>query len=336
MSYPHRPAAEPNRWAHEGKKGENMNTPEINNKSESGLQGLIEAMQQIPYPSSFSWDTVILVKVKNNDKLCFEIIISNGKVQIEQGKPFEPVLIIEEREAEIVRCFTVLDSPIIRLIKPDGSSAGIENHSKYGVILGITRKYLQKDSRDLLTGIIEKDKEDRTLSISGLQINQSPINPGKCPICNQSLSVDEVAKTIEIYTYRLTSRSELASSTTKRIWSKYSEFEAHPFQVCKKCTEKEKKGLTLIAGSGCFAIILLFVGLIWPLAPKIVLYPIETLFVASLIFLVWAYIKYGPISPEKKLTKIALSHRKQKHPDAGVFIESELKELIKRRNLHNF
>jgi hypothetical protein len=318
-----------------------MNNPAIVSRSESGLQGLIRAMQQIPFPSNFSWDTVILVKVKNSDALCFEIIISNGKVQIEQGRPLEPNHIIEEREDEIVRHFSLVDSfSTILLKRPDGTLAGMNYSTEYAIIRGISRKYLQKDSRDLLTGIVEKDKENRSLSVSGLQIDQAPINPGRCPICNQSLSEDEVAKTIDVYTYRLTSRSELVSSTAKRIWERYHEFEAHPFQICKKCKEREDRGWSQIFGSGCSAItlfcILAIIQAIWPHAPNIVSYPIVTFMIVALTILVWAFIKNGPIPIEKRLPKIALSHRKQEHPDAGVFTENQLKELIKNHKLRNF
>lgn len=312
-----------------------MNNPAIINKSESGLQGMIEAMQKIPFPSDFPWDTVILVKVKNDDELCFEIIISDGKVQIKQGKPLAPVFIIEEREYEIVSYFSVADPHnIIFLLKPDGTFPGGKDSRMFEGILAITRNYIQKDSSNLLTRIKEKDKENRSLSVSGLQISQVPINPGKCPICNQSLSSDEATKTIDIYTYRLASRSEL-SSTTRTTWSNYSEFEAHPFEICQRCNKKKQKGFNLIVGSACSAIALFCILIIWPLAPDIVEYPIGALIVAALISLVWAYIKYGPISPEKKLAKIALSHRKQKHSDAGVFTENELKEIIKRNKLTN-
>jgi hypothetical protein len=234
-----------------------------------------------------------------------------------------------------VRYFSVADPHnVLFLLKPDGTFPGRKDSGMFAGLLSITRNCLQKDSSDLLAGIKEKDKENRSLSVSGLQIRQVPINPGKCPICNQSLSSDEATKTIDVYTYRLASRSEL-SSTSRTTWSNYSEFEAHPFEMCKRCNEKQQKGFKIIVGSVCSAIVFFCILIIWPLAPDIVTYPIGTIIIAALISLVWAYIKYRPISPEKKLTKIALSYRKQKHPDAGVFSENELKELIKRNKLTN-
>jgi hypothetical protein len=176
--------------------------------------------------------------------------------------------------------------------------------------------------------------EDLQIHLARLQINQVPINPGKCPICNQVLSSGEIAKTIDIYSYLLTT-SGYGSHNTRYTWSKYREFEAHPFEICRQCKERENIGIRLRKWLGWSAIILLCITLFFGMTYDIYLYPLLYIMMIALIIRGLVFIKYGPIPIEKKLTKIALSVRKQKHLDAGVFNENQMIELIKRKNLTN-